>query len=118
MQASVPIVPAPSTTTVAGSASGLSRNAWMHVATGSASTATSASSSSSTTWTHDAGTATNSPKPPGRLPPTSSRCWQMFSDPERQWRQAPQGTCGFTATRRPTSASAPGAAAVTSPISS
>ena len=50
MHASVPIVPAPSTTTVPGSASGLSRNAWMQVATGSASTATSASSSSSMTW--------------------------------------------------------------------
>ena len=71
MHVSIPIVPAPSTTTVPGSASGLSRNAWTQVATGSASTATSASSSSSITWTQDTGTATSSPKPPGRLPPTS-----------------------------------------------
>ena len=42
MHVSIPIVPAPSTTTVPGSASGLERNAWTHVATGSASTATSA----------------------------------------------------------------------------
>ena len=89
MHVSIPIVPAPSTTTVPGSASGLSRNAWMQVATGSASTATSASSSSSITWTQDAGTATSSPKPPGRLPPTSWRCWQMFSDPERQREAGP-----------------------------
>ena len=116
--ASIPIGPAPSTTTVPGSASGLRRNAWMQVASGSASTASSGSSPSSTRWTQRTGTATSSPKPPGRVPPTSSRSWQTFSSPERQLRQTPHGTCGFTATRRPTRPSLPAAASTTSPTSS
>src|SRR3954447_4146052 len=114
-----PIVPPPSTTArLTGSRDSPSRTACTPLGSGSTSAPVRAETPSGSGRTSAAGTRTRSAKAPGAWTPMSTRSAHRLVWPSRHSAHLPQPLSGLTVTRAPSSSSAPGPPATTTPANS